>query len=1071
MKKINFQAALFVLLFLLPAMMSAQQLGHVLNQALVQLAPGTDTDQFQKELRYFNGTPTKCRIIRKVSKQMNVYLLHFDHGAVNEYEFRDHLFRHPQVQVVQVNHILTKRQTIPDDPLFDTQWHWVNTGQSGGTNDADIDMDLAWDIATGGTTANGDEIVVAVFDDGGDLDHPDLMDNNWVNPYEIPNNNTDDDNNGYVDDVYGWNFGGNNNNIDNGGHGVNVAGMIGGVGDNAVGGTGVNWDVKIMNVVRSSLNEADVIEFYSYALDMRQRYNSTNGVDGAFVVATNSSWGIDFGDPNSAPLWCAFYDSLGQEGILNCGATANLNIDIDVEGDLPTACPSEFMVSVTATDHNDERTFSAYGATTVDVGAPGDDIYTTSSGGGYTFTSGTSFASPTTAGVIALLYSAPCGNIANLALSDPMLAAQEVMGYLYAGAESVGNLPGDVVYGRINAYNSIQLLMENCGPCPAPAGLEITGLIDVEGSLSWSNPGDAVSNNLRYRQVGAPDWIEVDNATAPYLLTGLTACTAYEAQVMAACTDTLSDWSAVFVFESDGCCVAPDDLAVSDITTTSASLSWSSIFAAQSYDVRYREVGTATWTEVNTTNLELALTGLMDCTEYEAQIQTVCASANTGYTESLLFITFGCGACTDLTYCPSYGETFDEEWIGEVMVHTLISSTPDLPNEGYTDFTNSGPTTTLATYGTYPVSLTPSFGAQTFQEYFVIFIDYNQDGDFDIVNEMAFDAGQTVDMTVTGSITIPQDALTGLTRMRVVMRYNTIPLPCDEYNYGETEDYCITIEEGTPGCDPPGTIDANNITLNSATINWTAAPLALSYNVNYRADGVATWTEVNTANTSLDVSGLIDCTDYEYRVASVCDNGELSDFSGTNQFTTICACATPTDLDTIGVSTTEATLVWAVANNASSYDLRYRQMGLVSWTEINVGTNNFLLNGLIECTNYEYQVRTICPNNESQWSNSFIFATQCAISVDEVDNGLADLSVFPNPFSDKVTTQFTLSEKTAVTLELFSPTGQQLSQKEYQLGTGAQSIELTKLNEMSSGIYFLTLTTTKGTLVRKIVRK
>jgi subtilisin family serine protease len=123
-----------------------------------------------------------------------------------------------------------------------------------------------------------------------------------------------------------------------------------------------------------------------------------------------------------APLWCAFYDTLGAHGILSAGATANLNIDIDANGDLPTACPSEYLLSVTALNHNNERTFSAFGLTQVDFGAPCEDIYTTRRNYGYGTTSGTSFASPVAAGLVALLYSAHA-RFADLIHSNPSAAA------------------------------------------------------------------------------------------------------------------------------------------------------------------------------------------------------------------------------------------------------------------------------------------------------------------------------------------------------------------------------------------------------------------------------------------------------------------------------------------------------------------------------------------------------------------------------------------------------------------------------------------------------------------------
>ncbi len=240
--------------------------------------------------------------------------------------------------------------------------------------------------------------------------HPDLIENAWFNYGEIPDNDIDDDANGYIDDYRGWNVESEDDDgIYAGGHGTNVMGMIGARGNNEFGTVGANWNVKMMSVAGENLfDEASVVQAYTYPLIQRQIFNETNGASGAFVVATNASWGIDNGNVDDVPIWTAFYDTLGQYGILNCGATANNNVNIDVVGDIPTAAPSDYMISVTATNSSDFRTFSGFGATTVDLGAPGEDVFTTSGQNGTTTTSGTSFASPLTAGVIALLYSVPC---------------------------------------------------------------------------------------------------------------------------------------------------------------------------------------------------------------------------------------------------------------------------------------------------------------------------------------------------------------------------------------------------------------------------------------------------------------------------------------------------------------------------------------------------------------------------------------------------------------------------------------------------------------------------------------
>ena len=366
-----------------------------------------------------------------------------------------------RVEAAQFNHAVQKRETVPNDPGFAQQWHHVQGG------DHDIDSDLAWDITTGGSTAAGDRIVVAVLEGGGsNYNHVDLIDNHWTNDAEVPGNGIDDDGNGFVDDYNGWNAGSNNDAIGAGGHGTSVSGMIGAVGNNGNGGAGVNWDVEIMQVdMGGGLTESNVIAAYNYPYTMRDLYNNSNGASGAFVVATNASWGIDGANPANYPVWCAYYDDLGAVGILNCGATANNNVNIDVVGDMPTGCGSDYMVGVTATNSSDVRTFSGYGATTIDLGAPGESVYLSNGSSGYGNTSGTSFASPCVAGAIAMVYSAPCADLASSALVTPQAAADAVRGFILDGVDVVDNLVGETVTGgRLNVRNALDLAIGACNP-------------------------------------------------------------------------------------------------------------------------------------------------------------------------------------------------------------------------------------------------------------------------------------------------------------------------------------------------------------------------------------------------------------------------------------------------------------------------------------------------------------------------------------------------------------------------------------------------------------------------------
>ena len=409
---------------------------------------------------FYHGIPADLQLKETLSALSGIYLFSYDDVAMNEDMMLRTLNGLPFVEAAQLNHYVEERAT-PNDPQFGSQWHHIDA------SDNDIDSDLAWDITTGGATANGDRIVVAVLEGGGsNYNHVDLIDNHWVNSAETPGNGIDDDGNGFVDDYNGWNAGSNNDAIAAGGHGTSVSGMIGATGNNGNGGAGVNWDVEIMQVdMGGGLTESNVIAAYNYPYTMRNLYNTSGGTQGAFVVATNASWGIDGANPANYPVWCAYYDDLGAVGILNCGATANNNVNIDVVGDMPTGCGSDYMVAVTATNDNDVRTFSGYGATTIDLGAPGENVFLPSGSTGYGGTSGTSFASPCVAGGIALVYSAPCADLASNALLTPQATADAVRSYILNGVDQVANLAGETVTGgRLNVRNALDLAIEDCNP-------------------------------------------------------------------------------------------------------------------------------------------------------------------------------------------------------------------------------------------------------------------------------------------------------------------------------------------------------------------------------------------------------------------------------------------------------------------------------------------------------------------------------------------------------------------------------------------------------------------------------
>ncbi len=409
----------------------------------------------------------------------------------------------PWIKNAQLDHEVRERSTYPDDPSFGSLWGLENTGQSGGTVDADIDAPEAWDLGTGGLTALGDTIVVAVVDGGALMTHPDLVENIWVNRNEIPGNGVDDDNNGYIDDVNGWNAYNSNGTIPVDYHGTHVSGTIGARGNNGLHVSGINWNIKIMEVAGSTSNTSVALEAYGYVLDQRALYDSTGGEKGAFVVATNSSFGVDYAncENGSYPLWNEMYTAMGQVGILSAAATINSGQNVDVIGDVPTGCDSDYLVTVTNTTRYDTRNSSAgYGATTIDLGAPGTAILSLSNSGGTGTSTGTSMATPHVSGSIAFLHSVMTPGFAAYYKANPAEGALILKEFILAGVDTIPDLATTTVSGgRLNLFNAANLVLSYMGadstdPNPVTELTADTSLW-YQTTLTWMDPTTTVGGD------------------------------------------------------------------------------------------------------------------------------------------------------------------------------------------------------------------------------------------------------------------------------------------------------------------------------------------------------------------------------------------------------------------------------------------------------------------------------------------------------------------------------------------------------------------------------------------------
>ena len=295
----------------------------------------------------------------------------------------DELKNNPKIEYAEPDYII-KAIAVPNDPGFSSLWGMYN---SQNTN-ADIDAIQAWDII------NTNSTIVAVIDTGVDYTHPDLQANMWHNDVEIPDNNIDDDGNGFIDDVYGWDFRNEDNDpYDDHSHGTHCAGTIGAEGNNSIGVAGVNWKTRIMALKflssYGSGSTSDGIECIEYAIQM-----------GAKVI--NASWGSTY---YSQALKDAI-DMANASGVLFAAAAGNSGTDNDVSPHYPSSYDCENIIAVAASDNTDNLAyFSCFGKNSVDIAAPGVSIYSTIPDSSYGYKSGTSMAAPHVAGSVALMMS------------------------------------------------------------------------------------------------------------------------------------------------------------------------------------------------------------------------------------------------------------------------------------------------------------------------------------------------------------------------------------------------------------------------------------------------------------------------------------------------------------------------------------------------------------------------------------------------------------------------------------------------------------------------------------------
>jgi trimeric autotransporter adhesin len=649
-----------------------------------------------------------------------------------------------------------------------------------------------------------------------------------------------------------------------------------------------------------------------------------------------------------------------------------------------------------------------------DITGNGTNVYSTydNADNAYNSITGTSMASPNVTGTLLLLQQ-HYNNV-----NGSFMRSATLKGLALHTADDAGTTGPDVIFGwgLLNAKRAAQAISANgngalISELTLSPGQTYTTTVNSDGtnplmaSISWTDPAGTANTgttNLTTPVLVNDLDIRVSNGTtySPYRLTSITSNSkgdnnvdpfervdvtgaAGSYTITVTHKGSLSGGSQNFSLVVTGVsgtppvcnATVPTGLNASGVGSSTATLGWGAVTGA-TYDVRYRQTGTSTWTTTAVSGTTTALSGLAVSTQYEAQVRSKCSGgATSAYSSSANFTT----TAVQLNYCASNGNSVADEYISRVQVGT-INNVTGASSGGYGNFTAQS---TNATKGVaVNISVTPTWTGTKYNEGYSAWIDYNQDGDFTDAGEQVWSQSATQATPVSGSFTVPASAANGATRMRVTMQYNAVPSSCGSFNYGEVEDYTINISAGTADTQAPSTptsLSASSITHNSFSVSWSASTDNVGVTgYNVFLNGVSQGT---TTSTSYAFSGLAETTTYAVAISAYDAAGNTSAQGSTNVSTVAApdttAPSVPSSLSASSVTQTTLTLNWTASTDnvgVTGYDVYQGAANIGTVT-----TNSANITGLTAGTSYAFNVRAKdAAGNVSAASNTVNVTTQSA---------------------------------------------------------------------------------------------